>query len=145
MWKRSAAAAFTLLMTVAAAPVRHGGEWETVINGGPPRVVCLTKDQVFDKDALLRQMPNAQCTMDTLDIAGNVITFAMQCTLQGSTITSSGTITQTGPDAFTSKLHGHGGVIPRSNGQTITIPDTDMVVVSRRLGPCKPGDRQVDE
>jgi hypothetical protein len=29
------------------------------------------------------------------------------------------------------------------NGQTIPIPDSDTATVARRLGPCKPGERQV--
>jgi hypothetical protein len=46
------------------------------------------------------------------------------------------------PDAYTSTSHSHGGKIPMPNGQVMTMPDMDMTTTSRRLGPCKPGDRQ---
>jgi hypothetical protein len=36
-----------------------------------------------------------------------------------------------------------GGAFKMPNGQTVPIPDGDTVTVSRRLGPCKPGDRQI--
>jgi hypothetical protein len=58
-------------------------------------------------------------------------------------MTSSGTITVTGPDAFTSKVHSHGGAIKMPDGKTLPMQDMDITTISRRLGPCKPGDRQI--
>ena len=45
-------------------------------------------------------------------------------------------LTQTGPDAFTSKVHSHGGAMKMPSGQTFNMPETDIVNVSRRVGPC---------
>ena len=67
----------------------------------------------------------------------------MQCVIGGSTMTSSATITATGPDAITSRVQSKGGAFKMPNGQTMPIPDSDTVTVSRRLGACKPGDRQI--
>jgi hypothetical protein len=44
-------------------------------------------------------------------------------------MTSCGTITATSPDAFTSKVHSHGGVIKMPNVQPMAIPDSDTVTV----------------
>jgi hypothetical protein len=126
--------------------VRHAGEWESTIGNGQSHVVCFPTDVTYDQNTILQQMsklPGANCTFTTWSTTGNVTTYAMQCTVGGSPMTSSGTVTVTGPDAYTSTSHSHGGKIPMPNGQVMTMPDMDMTTTSRRLGPCKPGDRQV--
>ena len=142
-----AATLCTLPVIAAGAEplVRHAGEWETTIGNGKPIVVCFPTDQTFDQDTVLKQMariPGANCTMSNLTTTGNVTSYSLQCTIGGSQMTSTGTVTVTGPDAYTSKAHSHGGRIAMPNGQTMDMPDTDMVSVSHRTGPCKPGDRQ---
>jgi Protein of unknown function (DUF3617) len=148
------AAAFLVLSittALAAAPVRRAGEWETTFgtdNTAPPRVVCYGKDEVLDQNNMTRAMsriPGANCTIDQLNTVGNVTTFSSKCTVQGNTITSSGTITVTGQDAFATKIHSSGGTFKMPNGQSMTMPESDMVIASHRLGPCKPGERQVNE
>jgi hypothetical protein len=131
---------------VWAAPARHAGEWQTVLDDGQPHVVCFPSDETLDENTLMKGMskiPGANCKMDSLKTVGDVTSYSMQCTIGGSILTSSGTITETGPDAFTTKVHTHGGAIPMPTGKTVTIPDSDTVSVARRLGPCKPGERQI--
>jgi hypothetical protein len=81
--------------------------------------------------------------MGSMNTVGNVTSYSMQCTIGGSPMTSSGTFTVTGPDSFAGKAHSHGGMIKMPDGKAVAMPDTDIVNVSRRLGPCKPGDRQI--
>ena len=140
-----AASAAGLRASVAEPMVRHAGQWETTIGNGKPIVLCYPTDQTFDQDTILKQMariPGANCTMSNMTTTGSVTSYSLQCTIGGSQMTSSGTITVTGPDTYTSKAHSHGGRIPTPNGQTADMPDMDMVTVSHRTGPCQPGDRQ---
>ena len=141
------AALFAVSVTAAsAAPVRHAGEWETVIDKGQPRVACFPTDETLDENTLMRplaKIPGASCKVDSIKTVGNVTSISMQCNIGGSTMTSSATITATGPDAISSRVQSHGGAIKMLNGQVMPIPDSDTVTVSRRLGPCKPGERQV--
>jgi hypothetical protein len=82
----------------------------------------------------------ADCTITNMETVGAVTSYSIRCTVGGSPMTSSGTITATGPDSFTRKIHSHGGVIKMRNGKEVALSDMDIVTVSRRLGPCKPGD-----
>jgi hypothetical protein len=138
----------TALATAARAEpmVRHAGEWETTVGNGKPSVLCFPTDKTFDEKSVLAQMsklPGANCTMASMNTVANVTSYTMQCTIGGSQMTSSGTITVTGPDAYTSKSHSHGGKIQMPNGQVMDMPDMDTTTVSHRTGPCKPGDRVV--
>ncbi len=131
--------------SVAEPLVRHAGEWETTIDNGKPLVLCYPADRTFDQNTVLQQMakiPGASCIIGNMNTVDNVTSYSLQCRIGGSQMTSSGTITLTGPDSFTSKAHSHGGRIPMPNGQLTDMPDTDTVSVSHRTGPCKPGDRQ---
>jgi hypothetical protein len=130
-----------------AAPVRHAGEWQTIIDNGQPFIACLPSDATLDQDYITRLMakiPGADCKVSNANFSGSVISYSLQCTVNGSLMTSSGTVTQTGPDEFTTKAHSHGGSMKMPNGQTMAFPDSDMVTVQRRLGACKPGDRQIN-
>jgi len=130
-------------VTAFANPVRHAGEWETVINGGQPMIVCTHEDRTLDEASITRQMsqlPGASCKTTSFTATDTSATYALECTINGAPMSTSGTITMTGPDSFSAKIHSHGGAIPMANGKTVTIPDTETTTVSRRLGPCKPGD-----
>jgi len=134
------------ITAASAAPVRHAGEWETIIDKGKPLIACFPVDETFDENTMTRpllKIPGASCKMDSLKTVGDVTSFSMQCNISGSMMTSSGTITVTGPDSFTSNVQTKGGIMKMPNGQTIPIPDSDTVTVARRLGPCKPGERQI--
>jgi hypothetical protein len=134
------------ITTASAAPVRHAGEWEITVGDRPPQIVCFPVDETFDENLLTRSMskgPGASCKVDGIKTVGDVSSYSMECNIDGSTLTSNGTITLTGPDAFTSKVQTKGGVIQIPNGKTVPIPDSDIVTVSRRLGACKPGERQI--
>lgn len=141
-------AALFALSTAAvwAAPVRHAGEWETTIDKGQPMVACFPEDETLDESLLTKSMsklPGATCKVDSLKTVGDVTSYAMHCDFGTSTMNSSGTITVTGPDAFTTKVQTKGGVIKMPSGQAVPIPDNESVTVARRLGPCKPGERQI--
>jgi hypothetical protein len=145
-------ATFVVLLSAASATtawaeplVRHAGEWESTIDNKQPFVICFPADVTMDQNSVLQMMskiPGANCTMSNWSSAGNVTTYTMECTVGGSPMTSSGTVTVTGPDSYTGRSHSHGGKIPMPNGQVVALPDVDMTTTSRRLGPCKPGDRQ---
>jgi hypothetical protein len=129
-----------------AAPVRHAGEWETIIDKGQPLVACFSVDETLDENTMMRplaKIPGASCKIDSAKTVGDVTSISLQCVIGGSTMSTNATITVTGPDAFTSRVQSKGGAIKMPNGQTIPIPDSDTVTVAHRLGPCKPGDRQV--
>ena len=130
----------------SAATVRHAGQWETTIDKGPPMIACFPVDETLDENTLMRplaKIPGASCKVDSVKTVGEVTSISMQCVIGGSTMISNATITSAGPDAITSRVQTKGGAIKMPNGQTMPIPDSDTVTVSRRLGPCKPGDRQM--
>jgi hypothetical protein len=138
---------FAASVTAAGAEplVRHAGEWETTVDNGKPIILCFPTDVPLDQNYVLQSMsrlPGAECTVTNMTTVGAVTSYSMRCTIGGSLMTSSGTITATGPDSFTGKAHSHGGAIKMSNGKDMALKDMDVVSVSRRLGPCKPGDRQ---
>jgi hypothetical protein len=129
-----------LAPTASANPVRHAGEWQTAIDGRPPVTACLREDQALDEASIAKVMarrPNADCRTTRFDVAGDTVTYALECTVRGSLMTSSGTITATGPDSFTSLDHTHGGAIPIPGGKAMAMPDSDTMMVFRRVGPCK--------
>lgn len=129
-----------------AAPVRKAGQWQTTINGGQPVFVCLTEDMPMDEQSIMQSMskiPGAECKMTKFTTSGDTTDYTMECTMNGSKMTSNGTITVSDPDTFTTKSHSHGGAVPGPNGQTMPMPDMDMTIAFHRTGPCKPGDRQI--
>jgi hypothetical protein len=147
MLKRTAFIVVLCAASVSAAwaePfVRRAGEWETTIDNGQPRILCFPTDVTLDKNYVTQPMSKlhaADCTITNMETVGAVTSYSIRCTVGGSPMTSSGTITATGPDSFTGKIHSHGGVIKMRNGKEVALSDMDIVTVSRRLGPCKPGD-----
>jgi hypothetical protein len=131
-----------------AGLVRKAGEWQTSIDNGPPRLICYATDETFDQAYITRamsRMPGASCKVSNFTTVGPVTSYSLLCTIGGSPMTSTGSITATGPDSVIAKAHSHGGVIKMANGKTIAVPDTDIVTTSRRLGPCKPGDTPGDK
>ncbi|THD58202.1 DUF3617 family protein [Phenylobacterium sp.] len=130
-----------------AVLMRQAGEWQTSIDNGPPRLICYTTDETIDQNYVSRSMaklPGANCKVSNFTTIGPVTSYSMQCTVGGSLMTTTGSITVTGPESVTGKAHSHGGMMKTANGQSVAVPDTDIVSVSRRLGPCKPGDKQVN-
>jgi hypothetical protein len=148
---RCLASAFLLYAMSATAAladsiVMHAGEWETTIDKGKPMIVCRPADATLDQNYVLQSMskiPGADCKMSELKTQGDVTSYSLQCMIGGSQMISSGSITMTGPDSYTGTAHSHGGMIKMPSGQAMAMPDVDMTSVSRRLGPCKPGDRVV--
>jgi hypothetical protein len=142
------AVASSVSSAAGAGLVRKAGEWQTSIDNGPPRLICYATDETFDQAYVARAMsrlPGASCKVSNFTTVGSVTSYSLLCTIGGSQMTSTGSITSTGPDSVTAKAHSHGGVIKMANGQTIAIPDTEIMTTSRRLGPCKPGDKPGDK
>jgi len=128
-----------------AGLTRQAGEWQTSIDNGPPRLICYATDATIDQAYVARSMaklPGANCQVSNFTTVGSVTSYSMLCTVGGSQMTTTGSITVTGPDSVTGKAHSHGGMIKTPSGQSVPVPDTDIMTVSRRLGPCKPGDKQ---
>jgi hypothetical protein len=131
----------------AGSAVRHAGEWQTRSGAAAPRLSCYRTDQTFDEAYLLRvaaRLRGASCRMASYSAAGPLTTWAMSCTVGGSPLTASGTVTDTGPDAYVSRTRTHGGAFKLLTGIALPIPDTDTTTVGRRLGPCRPGDKVVN-
>ncbi len=138
---------FALAPAALAEPVRHAGEWQTIIDGGEPRLSCAKTDKAFDKDSVLKtmaSMPEIKCQFNNWSEDGDDVTYSLQCTIQGQTLDTSGVMTKTGTDAYIVKSHTGAFTMPIPGGKPMTMPASDMVITSRRLGDCKPGDRQVD-
>lgn len=93
----------------------------------------------------MSKLPGANCKTTGFSTAGDVTSYSLECAIGGSLMTASGTIAATSPDIFASKGHSHGGMIPMRSGKTVAMPDTDSVTVSRRLGPCKLGKREIKD
>ncbi len=132
--------------TAWAAPVRKAGEWQTTINGGQPILTCVPNDMPMDEQSIMQSMskiPGAECKMTRFTASGNTTDYAMECMIGGGKMTSTGTITMIDSDTFTTKSHSHGGMIPTANGQTTPMPDMDLTIAFKRIGPCKPGDPQL--
>ena len=145
MLKRTAFIVVLCAASVSAAwaePfVRRAGEWETTIDNSQPRILCFPTDVTLDKNYVMQPMSKlhaADCTITNMETVGAVTSYSIRCTVGGSPMTSSGTITATGPDSFTGKIHSHGGVIKMRNGKEVALSDMDIVTVSRRLALASP-------
>jgi hypothetical protein len=121
--------------------VIHAGEWETTVDVGQPKIICRTSDVTFDKDYVMKSISKVDgvtdCKMSDMKTVGNVTSYSLQCTVGDDQMTSSGSITVAGPDAYTGMSETHGGAMKLPNGQVMAMPDTKSTSVSRRLGPCK--------
>jgi hypothetical protein len=135
-------------MPALAAMVHHAGEWQTVINNAQPVIACFPTDAPLDRAYEMRalaKIKGAHCKLTDMTVGGNIARYTAQCTIGDIPMTQTGTITQTGPDAFLNRVHGHGGGMSMLTGKNMTLPDMDMVSVEHRLGTCKPGDRSIDD
>lgn len=120
-----------------AAPFYRAGEWQSRTDNGPPNLICHQSDHTLDQAALTRMFsgPGQKCSPGQLTTIGPVTTVSVTCQMAGGSLTTSGTITAQGPDAYISRLHAH------LTGGKMTIPDMDITQVAKRLGACRPGDR----
>ena len=147
---RSLAALITLAALSApgeAAMVHRAGEWQTVINGGRPLLVCFSTDATVDQAyemRLLSTIKGASCKLTAMSISDKAARYTAQCIIGDIPMTQDGTITETGRDTFLNKVHGSGGGVSMLTGKNMSLPDMDVVSVEHRLGPCKPGDQQID-
>src|ERR1700753_3269056 len=127
--------------------VIHAGEWETTVDVGQPKIICRPSDATFDKDYVMKSISQVEgvtdCKMSDMKTVGNVTSYSLQCSVGDSQMTSNGSITVTGPDAYTGMSETHGRAMKMHNGRVLAMPDTRSTSVSRRVGPCKPGDREL--
>ena len=115
---------------------RNGSTWTVVAKSDSPQSVETVN---YNGTAGITETGATSSTLpSSITFHHGYDTF--DATFSGS---GSATITATGPDAITSRVQSKGGAFKMPNGQTVPIPDSDTVTVSRRLGPCKPGDRQI--
>jgi Protein of unknown function (DUF3617) len=136
IWKPFVAVLAVAIATPAfAAAVMHGGEWMTQNGGGRINHVCMTGDRVLDAATMSKMftMEGLTCSPPKVGAAGNVTTYEAVCQVGGGRETIKDTMTATGPDSYVTHTQSH------FEGP-MKIPDSDDTQVSRRLGPCKPGD-----
>lgn len=135
-------------MAAQAAPVRRAGEWQTSIDGNPGRVVCIAHDATFDSTTLAKEMakvPGAKCAAANFSVMGPIIKATLACDINGMHMVTDSVITATGPDAYTTRTHSHTtGAMKLADGRSMSFPDQDMTLVSKRLGACKPGEKTID-
>ena len=131
--------------TAFAAPVRRAGEWQTVTDNGEPEIACLRVDATLDQKSVRRgvaRLPGVSCRMQAMTNVGRITSIAVQCTQPGvGVMTLTGTTVTTGADAFTSTMQSHADYYGPDTEKRLAVPYATMTSVSRRLGPCKPGDR----
>ncbi len=134
--------ALLCISTVADAdPVmlRKAGEWEVTMSNpmgqGAPRTmkICFGADKPVT-DMTTNQMKD--CEKKDISASGTTTTVDARCSLPSNMkVSVHGTITMTGPDAYSSesKMHLDGGPAGMPTDVTITAHAT-------RLGPCQPGE-----
>ena len=117
-------------------PQLRAGEWETRNDNGPAHRICERNDHAFDAVAVNRMLSagGTKCAPAEVHTSGPVTTYSSTCVIAGGRLTTHGVMTSHGPDAYTSRSQSH------YEGGTMKLPDMDMTQVSRRLGPCQPGD-----
>lgn len=143
-------AVLTLLVSASAVradpgPTFRSGQWEsTMTDDDRPdekptvNLVCRKADMTLDSQTISNMMAGtkAKCSDITLTTEGTVTSYSVSCQMADMTMHSKGTMTVTGPDAYTSKGQS------RVEGGKVNIPEHRVTVVSRRLGLCQPGDMQ---
>ena len=151
MNRATAALLATAACTPAAAStsiIVHAGSWETqtrIANmperSVPSRLVCWPADRALDVAAIvaMKSHPNTTCGQPAFSQAGTTATYALNCTVGDLHIHMSGTITMRGPDAFTNHMISHAEMAGRQPR------DMDMTSVTRRVGPCQPGETHSQE
>jgi hypothetical protein len=110
-----------------AALMRQAGEWQTSIDNGPPRLICYAADETIDQNYVARSMaklPGANCKVSNFTTIGP---YSMLCTVGGSQMTTTGSITVMGSGSVSGKAHSHGGMVTSANGRSVAIPDSDIV------------------
>jgi hypothetical protein len=122
----------------AQAATARAGEWETVLDGGKPNLVCLHQDRTFDAATIekMSQAPGLKCDFSNLHSSGAAASISAVCAVGGGRMSIETVITSTGPDSYVTRTRSH------FEGGSMKIPDMDMTQTGRRLGDCKPGDRQ---
>ena len=128
--------------------VIHAGSWETrttvaSMQGGsmPVRRVCRPVDRTLDAAALtsIKSHPNTVCDQPMFNQLGTGASYAVTCAVGDLHIHMSGTITMLGPDAFSNHMISHA----EKTGSPSR--DMDMTSLTKRVGPCEPGEAQSRE
>ena len=138
---------------VAGDIIVHAGSWETHATllpqpgqPQPPRdlpvhLVCRPTDRTLAEAALtaIKSHPGTTCETPSFTQSGTGATYAIACTLNDIHIHMAGTITMQGVDEFANEMKSHA---EKTGGQT---RDIDVKSVSKRVGPCQPGEAQSNE
>jgi hypothetical protein len=136
--------ALTTALASVAAPAFalsvQAGEWENLQSGGHRKLVCLRHDRTFDEASVTKmsQGPGLKCVIDTFNASGDQVSFHATCTFAPGTASADATMTITSRDSYTSHTKAH--MI-----KGLPLPSLDVIVTSRRLGDCKPGDTPAPE
>ena len=119
-----------------ALPTIQAGAWANKVNDGPVRRVCQVMDRTFDPATITKIMAiaGAPCTVGQIRTLGSITAFSNTCQIAGGTLTTFTTINSIGPDAYSTRSQSHYAGGPQA------MPDQDDTVVSKRIGPCSPGD-----
>jgi len=127
------------------APTVRAGAWETTarieeLPGTqiPPNRFCRTAD--IGLDTILKtaaaQRAQAHCVVTEFATSGPVSTYTQVCVNGQLRTVMHGTVTIEGPDLISSTIH------TNADAGAGKSRETNMTTVSRRLGPCEPGDSQ---
>lgn len=136
------------ISAVAAEPVRRAGQWEVTIRnaGGPMQMGPMTHKICFKTDKSLSEISNGRnpmakdCSPPQVSTSGATITVDSQCkNPMGGQAHLHAVITPNGTDAYHSETQIHMEGVPQGMPSDMT-----MIADAKRLGPCQPGDQQVD-
>ncbi len=125
--------AFVSVSCAGGAPDMKEGRWEistkTEMPGMPMSIPTMKHTQCLTKKDLIPQnnQPGNECKITTTSVAGNTVTWNMQCSGNGADMEGRGSITYSG-NSFKGKIE-------------ITMSKTSMKMISHisghRIGDCK--------
>lgn len=126
-----------LLVTLSAAALDlNEGRWEielvTEMEGMPVALDPHTYDECLTRDSAIPKPPaddeDMECKVLNTAVEGNVVTWEMDCEMDGSTLTAAGQVTYNGDT-----LDGQWQMTGTVTGMTINMTQT---VIGRRIGDC---------
>jgi hypothetical protein len=123
--------------------VRRAGEWQVTMQNGPmgqmTQKVCFATDQTAAQLSALKG-PMKNCTAGNVSTSGNSLTMEATCPgPNNGKVTVHAVVTQTAPDTFHTESTMHMDGAPQGMPADMT-----MTTDGKRLGPCQPGDKQVE-
>jgi hypothetical protein len=131
--------------TVAASAepmMRRAGEWEVTMNNGPmgtmTQKICFTTDKSASELSTMGNRVTKECGSPNVNLGARGVTVDATCTGPGNMkVTIHSVIAPTGPDAF------HSETQMQMEGMPQGMASMTMASDARRIGPCQPGDKQM--